>query len=251
MICNNLSELLGLTCYPLNDLGTLALITTPFTYGDGDYVHIYVEKITGNVRFFDDGAVIMHFLGRGMSLENKNKTRFIRNIAHSQGASLNDDGEIEVWAREADAEIAFAKFMATILGVVSWERENKDSNLNISLLIEEVAMYLKAWKPSESLVEGPKYKGVSGSTHKFDFKQNNEVIIAITPHPLSVSAALKKMVDVISSPSNQDLQLTVVLDDREQPKEAKNEGAILSAVSGVLMMSKLQALARHNPSSIN
>lgn len=250
MICNKIQDLLGLTCFPLNDDGSLAMISTPFTFEDGDGVPVYIEKVPGHVRFFDDGGVMMHFLGRGLSLDNGRKTKFIKTVAQHNGVSFNDDGELEVWAPESQASAAFAKYMAAVLGLVGWEREQQGISTDISLFIEEVAMCLKAWKPHDELIESPEYTGISGHAYRFDFKHGSDIVIAISPHPLSVSAALKKMVDVISAPANQGMSLTVVLDDRSQPDQAKSEGAVLGAVAGVLMMTKLEQLANAH-SSVN
>lgn len=243
MICNSIQEILGLTCFPLNDAGSIAMIATPFTFEDGDGVPVYVEKISGQVRFFDDGGIVMHFLGRGVSLDSGKKTRFIKSFAQQHGTTFNDEGVLEIWAPMADASTAFARYMSTILGLVGWEREQTGTNQDISVFVDEVALCLRAWKPKKDLVESPEYVGISGHTYKFDFRHDGEVVIAIAPHPLSVSAALKKMVDVISAPSNDGLKLTVVLDDRTQPDEARSEGAVLGAVAGVLMMSRLEQLA--------
>jgi len=89
----------------------------------------------------------------------------------------------------------------------------------------------------------PEFAGISGYSYKLDLRMDEEAIIALAPHPASVSAALKKMADIISAPTNSGLSLKVVLDDRGMPEEAKREGAILNAVSTVLMMSKLEKLA--------
>lgn len=243
MICTNLSDLLGFACYPLNETGSIVMISTPFTFDDGDGMPVYVEKVSKHIRFFDDGGVMMHFLGRGLALENRKKTKFIQTIAQSNGVSFTEDGELEIWGHEDDAAATFAKYIATLMGLLSWQKDNQNINHSISFFVEEVAMCLRAWKPTKEIIEGPEYTGISGNTYRFDFKQDNEVIVAIAPHPLSVGAALKKMVDVISAPSNQGMKLTVVLDDRDQPFDAKSEGAVLGAVAGVIMMSRLEGLA--------
>lgn len=250
MICSHLSELTGLSCYPLNDDGSVAMIATPFVFEDGDEVPVFVENIAGKVRFFDDGGVLMHFLGRGLKFDSKKKSRFIQSIAGSNGAAMNDDGEIEVWSSVADAGVGFAKYMSTILELVSWEKEQKDVNHDMALFIEEVAFCLMSWKKHSTLTRQPEYKGISGHLHKLDFALDGEAIVAIAPRARSVSAALRKMIDVTSSPANQDLTIKVILDDRKDPEGAKAESLVLGAVSDVLMMTRLEYLA-HSPASIN
>lgn len=243
MICDQIQELLGMTCYPLNDSGSIAMIATPFTFEDGDGLPVYVEKVGGQVRFFDDGGVILHFKGRGISLDNGRRTRFIRNIASENGAILNDDGEVEVWASSEAAASGFARYISTLIGLVDWEKAQKRINGDASLLIEEVAICLQAWKSNADIVRDKTYQGISGYTYTLDFSVEGEAVIAIKPHPNSVSSALKKMIDIISAPVNQGLKMNVVIDDRQQPTEARSEGAVLNAVADVLMMTKLEKLA--------
>ena len=45
MICQNLLNLTGFACQPLNEQGTLARINTPFCFADGDPVPVYLSLI--------------------------------------------------------------------------------------------------------------------------------------------------------------------------------------------------------------
>ncbi|CAM3754796.1 hypothetical protein BOBR111200_06915 [Bordetella bronchialis] len=104
-------------------------------------------------------------------------------------------------------------------------------------------MYLRAWKKDSVISETPEYMGISGHTYRLDFQVDDQGVVAISPHPLSVSTAIKKLLDIVSAPVNEGVRLQVVLDDRKQPDEAKSEAAVLNAVADVLMMSRLEALA--------
>lgn len=244
MICDCLHTTLGLSCHPLNEDGSMAVVSTPFTFDDGDGVPVFVETVGGHVRFFDDGEILLHFMGRGLSFEDSRKTKFIRNIATTHGLVFTEDGELEVWTNPSEAPSAFARFVAGLLAIVDWERSQKGVSADASLLIEEVAMCIRSWKRDAEIKPEPEYVGISGHTYKLDFSVDGEAIVAITPHPASVSAALKKMVDIISAPANAGLSIQVVLDDRSQPEEARSEGVILNAVANVLMMSTLEKLAQ-------
>ncbi|HLR78537.1 MAG TPA: DUF1828 domain-containing protein [Burkholderiaceae bacterium] len=244
MICEQLQEHLGLTCHPLNDEGSIAVVSTPFTFDDGDGLPVYVESTPDHIRFFDDGDVVMHFMGRGISFEDSRKTRFLKNIATAHDVAFTDDGQLEVWTKKAHAPAGFAKYMTALLAILEWEKSQKGASPDASFLVEEVAMCLRAWKPDATIESNPEYSGISGQTYELDLSIDGEAIIAISPHPASVSAALKKMVDIVSAPANADLSIKVVLDDRRQPNEAKTEGAILNAIATVLMMSRLEKLAQ-------
>ena len=45
MICTNIFNLTGIRCHPLNDDGSIAMISTPFTFEDGDPIPVYIERI--------------------------------------------------------------------------------------------------------------------------------------------------------------------------------------------------------------
>ena len=96
MICSTLSGLIGFTCQPLNDDGSVAMIDTPFAFPDGDGIPVFVEKPQGRTRFFDDGATIMHLLGRGVVLDDHRKTRLMKDLAEPNGVALTDMGELEI-----------------------------------------------------------------------------------------------------------------------------------------------------------
>jgi hypothetical protein len=46
-----LTETLGLSCYPLSNDGSLAMLATPFKFDDRDDIPVFVEKSSGKIRF--------------------------------------------------------------------------------------------------------------------------------------------------------------------------------------------------------
>lgn len=125
MINENVSKLLGFEYEPLDDSGSVGLIATPFLFEDGDGVPAYVEDDGGKIRFFDAGEVILHFMGRGVPLDEKGDTDFIRELIAHTGATLNKSGEIEAWANASDAPEAFARYLSAVLAMVRWEHEQE------------------------------------------------------------------------------------------------------------------------------
>lgn len=243
MICSQISSLLGIVCHPLNDDGTVAMLDTAFKFEDGDSVPVFLERQGKQIRFFDDGNVILHFRGRGVSIENNRQPRFIRNLAEPNGVRLNDMGILEIWAREEEAPEAFAKYIATMAQLASWEKDQIGLSTDTSLLIDEVAQCLRAWKPNATLIKRPAYVGVSGQEYHLDFDFDGEAVIAINPHHVAVNAAIKKLLDIKSKPEHSDLRVMAVLDDRYDSRTAKREGLIIDALASVWLMSKLEAKA--------
>ena len=243
MICHRISELLGLTCHPLTEDGQIAMIDSPFTYPDGDDIPIYIEKLGPQIRFFDDGGALLHLLGRGITLDDHRKTKFIRNIAEHNHVTLTELGELEIWATEEDAPSAFANYIATMLSLAKWETAQACVSTDMSFFLDEVAMCLRAWKPNAHITVGPEYTGISGHVYKLDFSMDRDVVIALNPHHASVGSAAKKLLDIRAVSTYANLKVIVVMDDRQEEDAAKREGRVLESVGNVMMMSALERQA--------
>jgi hypothetical protein len=240
MICDELSTVLGIDCIPISDDGAMARIENPFAFDDGDSLPIYVQAINGQLRFSDDGGVLMHFMGRGMNFEDGRKSKFIRTAAEVNGATLTETGEVEVWAPLQMAPMAFAAYLATLMHISSWEREQRGANVDTTLLIDEVAICLRAWKPDAELIPEPEFEGISTQRHKLDFLFDGQGVIATGPHPNAVSAAIRKLLDIRSAIQNEGVGLLVVIDDRTDDEAADREGRVLQAVARVLPFTSLE-----------
>jgi len=240
MVCNRISEILGLTCHPLTDDGLVAIIDSPFRYPDGDELPIFIEKLGPQIRFFDDGGVLLHLLGRGMILDDHRKTKFIKNIAEPNHVSLNDLGELEIWSTEQDAPRAFARYVSTMLSLTKWESEQVGVSTDISLFLDEVAVCLRAWRPRAVITEGPEYKGTSGHIYKFHFSIDGEAVLAVNPRHASVSSAAKKLLDIRAVDVYKDINIFIIMDDRQDKESASNEARVLGLVGRVMMMSSLE-----------
>ena len=243
MICSNLSETIGFTCHPLNEDGSIAAISTPFRFSDGEPLPVYVERDGKRVRFFDDGGVLLHLRGRGVRLNDHRNLKPIRAVTELAGVSLNRLGELEIWSAVADAPNGFARYLAALMAVTTWERDLEGTATDMSLLLDEVESCLRLWKPHASLGPGEEYPGVSGARYKLDFNLDGQGVVAISPHPNTVSSTAKKLLDIRASTSNQGLEILIVIDDRRSEDTAKREGLILDSLGNVMMMSRLQSNA--------
>lgn len=251
MICSQLTSLLGLECSPIDEDGTIALIECPFSFDDGDALPIFVQQTNGQIRFFDDGGVLLHFAGRGIALGDKRRSKFIRNAAEPFGANLSEDGNVEVWSSESDAPSAFANFLSTLLSIVAWEREQRGTNSDLALLVEEVAMCLRAWKPDADMIRDPDFQGISGQIYKLDFLFDGQGIVATSAHPNAVSSVIKKLLDIRTLPSNASLKLLAIIDDRKDQDAAKRDSLVIQSVSEVMPFTTLEQHALANYSDGN
>lgn len=245
MICNDIASLLGFTCHPLNNDGSIALIDTPFTFEDGESLPVFVEKVGQSVRFFDDNEVVFHFLGRGLGDSNGGlRTRFIKNAIAPYGITLNDGNVIEVWSDQKSSKEAFARYLSGLLAIVAWEHDNKGVGIDSSYFVEEVALYLESWKKGHKINISPTYVGMSKTSYQLDFEVDGEAVIAIRPHPYSVGNALRKMIDIAGNEPN--AVFRVVLDDRSDAESAKTQGVILSSMATIMPMTSLIKVANAN-----
>lgn len=243
MICSTISQLIGFTCHPLSEDGSVAMIQTPFAFPDGDGIPVFVEKLGAQVRFFDDGGVLMHFRGKGVSLNDQRKTRFVRSVSEPNGVALNETGELEIWAKSEDATVAFAKYMSTMLALSNWELDQEGVATDTSLFLDEVAMCLRAWKSAAPLSDGEEVVGISGHVYKMDLQFDDSAVLAVGTHPAAISSTAKKLLDIRGANENKGLKVLVVMDDRHDPDTARREGLVLDAVANVLMMTRLEERA--------
>jgi hypothetical protein len=243
MICEQLSTLLGIRCHPLTDDGAVALVDTAFKFQDGDYVPVYVQQIANQVRFFDAGETVIHFIGRGVSINDAKGAKFLKKIAEQNGSTFNENGEIEAWASQDNPSEAFAKYMGVMLGLVRWEHDQIGIATDTSLLIEEVSMCFRAAYPDKIQIPSPEYTGISGHKYRFDFIHGDDAVLAISTHHASVASALKKLIDLNQLAENSTLTPLVVIDDRYDKKEADNQAKVLAATARVLAMTTLESKA--------
>lgn len=239
MFCNQLTANLGFACFPLDEEGRVFLIDTPFCFQDGNHIPLYVEVVGKQFRFFDDGAAYMHFAGLGLNLGSGNQIKFLKNAAEINGGTFNERGEIELWVDQDKSGQAFARYVSTLAELVRWERERKFASHDSELFIEEVAQYLSAWKRVE-IKRQPKIHGITGREYVLDFEVDGTLVLAVSAHPSSTSAALHKLVDIKGRPDNSATPTLVVIDDRKDPNLAHSEGLVLSSVSAVIRMGQLQ-----------
>ena len=239
MNCDHFSDITGMRCNPL---GSAIEFVTPFTFADGDGIELFAQDHGGQIHFFDDGCTLFHLDGVGLQLgDNKRRWKALRGIAASYEVTLSDKGVFETICTADKASHGFSRMIATLIGVAAWEREQIGVNLDAELLVEEVAFYLRAWKPSSKLLERPTVKGFSGRTLTFDFDLDGQYIDAIPPHGFSTGSELRKLVDFTSSPEPIRREVMVIIDDRANPSVAKQETGIIGRVAQTWSMSSLVA----------
>jgi hypothetical protein len=120
---NNIFEFLGFGYEPIVDDGSIGMINTPFRFEDGDSIPVYVEQEGTQIRFFDDGDMVIRLMGLGVRIDDESDTGFIDTLISPAGAALSKVGEIEVWVPIDEAPAGFARYISAMLAMVRWEME--------------------------------------------------------------------------------------------------------------------------------
>jgi len=245
MTHDDLSALFGLRCDPVATRdGSVAVdIVTPFSFFDGDGLEIFACATNRHVHLFDDGYTIQWLESIGLKVgDDRRRWTQARSAASTYGVTLTDNGSLEVITDPAAAPAAFARLVSAQLAIDTWARQAIGSPPDADRLIDEAALYLRAWRPSANLKADPEpLQGVSGKPHAFHFALNGELVDVIAPHHSTVAAELHKLVDVRSLRSNDGIEIRVIIDDRVHTAAADQEAKILSAVASSWTMSRLIA----------
>jgi Domain of unknown function DUF1828 len=185
MNCDQFETLIGMRCNPV---GSAVEVITPFTFPDGDGIEVFAQDHGPQVHFFDDGYTLLHLHSVGIHLTDKKRWKPLRAIADLHGVSLSNDGVFETLCSTDYAGHGFARMVSTLMGIAAWEREQIGIAQDSAWFVEEVAMYLKAWKPGAAILEKPTVKGFSGRSLRFNFQINNQFIDAMQPHGASTGS---------------------------------------------------------------
>lgn len=118
---SNLADLIGAKCEYLEDDASLAVVDLGIHFADDDYLAVYVETISDQVRFFDGGDVMFHMLKRRVKLDNRSDAKFITRLTEPERVTLNDDDQLEIWADPIDANAALMRFVSAMLAIVAWD----------------------------------------------------------------------------------------------------------------------------------
>lgn len=243
MNCLDFSKATGMRCEPLpmRDGSQAIAILTPFSFFDGDGVTVYACAKAQQVEYFDDGACLDWLRTVGLNLDdNRHRWPSIRAAVERYGVVLDEDGGLTTVAPAANPATGFARMVSAQLAIDTWARDCVGKPQSPHLL-DEAALYLRAWRPTSALVVAPEAstRGITGKVHGFAFRKGNGFVDVIQPHQAASAAELRKLTDVRQLPENADLDIRVIVDDRRDPEAAAQEVQLLSSVARSWPMTRL------------
>lgn len=246
MNCDFFSQLIGMRCehQPARDGSACVAVVTPFSFFDGDGLSVFAFSAGDKVLLSDEGLTLFWLHGLGhRQLDDRRAWKPLRAAVARYGLTLDDDGCIETLAPASQAPGAFARMVSGLLALDAWARESAGAGTPL-VLKDEVALYLRAWRPKEAIHLDPEpVTGFSGLAHSFAMQQGGEYIDVIGPSQAASSAEIRKLADVRGSAQNAALDLRVIVDDRAQPDRAAIEVSILGRFAKAWPMTRLIAAA--------
>lgn len=162
MMCSTLLANLGYECHPVSR--SMVRVISPYTYcDDGEHVGAFLQEIGSHqFKVTDRCDALLNMESRGINLTAQ-RIKELRAMLDTQGLSMNERGEISVWANEsnladATARVVRAGILASSLSL-DWYQLPKEDGFR-----REVASYLKSTIISSQLAFGEEVYG--GSGHK-------------------------------------------------------------------------------------
>lgn len=235
--CEGLIKRVGFDCRVIGNQ-TLS-ISTPFTFADGEPIAFYLDDTGVSVRVSDNSDTLAHFAAIGYDISDRKKWRSIKQTVEAFGLSMLETGEIVCTDAKQMEDSLITRYISAMLAVADFEREYLGLPEELEQFIQEVEMYLRAWKPHAKLEHYPIVAGHSGRTHTFHFEFEKQLMDAARPHGIRTGSILRKAADVINTGDKR--KIVVVMDDREDLERAKVETDILSTMVSVMPFSRLVA----------
>lgn len=245
MNCLELFNAAGFKCQKLEQEhgGPVFHLSTPLKTFDGYGIRLFAEIVGPAIRFFDAGYTIFHMMSSGIQLRDKRALTPIKRLVDAAGAELSDDGEISALAMQEHAFDAAGKALSAIMAATAWESENVGLPVDGVTLATEVEFFLRQWKPHATIEKGQKRTGISGREYEFDFLIDGTLVDVVASRPQSTAAKVRKLADITAIPSQEDIPILIIIDDRADESQAKQEAAILRRFSPTQTFSWLQKQA--------
>lgn len=244
MICHNLSEILGFTCHPLNEDGSVAFVESSFEFHGGNMLPIYLKTVGHSIMFFDDHETVYNYIKRGYrECGERLDTTLIKSAISPFNLDFSDN-QISVIGSAHDAKKIFARYFSGLLAASDLNKPAEPVDSKLQKLVGEVAELLPLWRPGATLKTRPEYKGLSKTKYKLDFQLDGEAVIVATPNANSVGSALRKMVDIAGR--NPSIEFRVVLEDvPKNKKQVDSQSTILSTMATVMTLTRLKKEAEN------
>ena len=244
MNCDTFQQLTAWPCRQVKGARgeDVTVLAPPVSFWDGSVVPVYIIDRGEQVEITDDGGVIDHLDISGFAVgADKRRRRGLENAVAKWNVGLTD--EMQLWCKPADLAFGLQKYLAALFAVAHWEAENAGKALDNRLLIAEAEIYLRALHPTSLYAHDVSLVGISSRPLVFPLKRDDTYYDAVGWHPSSSASMVKKLFDVRSVRENQNIPITVIVEDRVDVDRAKSDIQIFTRLAHINRFSELQAQA--------
>lgn len=220
---------------PTRDGSIVYEIDTPFLLADEYKLNIFVEQFGNNIHIFDEGSTVFDLRGFGIQLDD-GRMKSLSNLLRNYDLSL-DGTSIESLAPLDQGHVLFSRYIAAMMSIDTWLRNNLRVKPSKTNLINQTKTYFKSWTRSEKVIDEPKIQGKYEKAISFDFLINDLYVDSIFPDYNATASFMHK---VALAKISHKIKTMVIVDDTLEPRKAQKEKEIASAVSHAMDLSTLK-----------
>jgi hypothetical protein len=241
MNCTDLARATAWPCSPLPDAQGF-VVAPPVEFWDGTVVPLFVLPYGPQTLITDDGGLVHHLQVSGFRIAgDARRMNGLRRAIRAAGADFDDS--ILVSCAPDQTRVGLQKGLAALFAARAWEREFTGRALDAKEIMAEAELYLKATRPSEDVRHDVPMRGVSGREQLFPLAVGDTLYDAVTTHPVSSAAMVKKLLDVRSLPSQSEREIILVMDDGGDEARARQDTSLFSQLAHVERLSALREAA--------
>lgn len=238
--CSTAGRLTAWPCASVVDSNGQAatMLTPPVSFWGGAIVPVFVLDRDPYYEITDDCGILHHLYVSGFRIaDDGRKQTGLRRAVQRHGVELSD--QLHLYCKKSEVERGLRKYLAAMFEVKHWECEAAGKGGDPASLISEAELYLTAINPAGKVKHDIPALSITGKPQVFPL-QIDETLYDTT-RPSGSAHLVKKLVDVRSVPSNQDLDITVVLDDRDDQERAREDFQVFTQLAHVMKFTDLRA----------
>ena len=211
---------------------------------------VYVFDRGGQIEITDDGGLLEHLHVSGLKVSgDKRRSRGLEAALARWNVTLSDC-ELQVWSKPQALAFSLQRYLGAMFAAAQWQFDNLGKAADEHPVMDEAELYLRALHPHSMISRNVKLSAVSGSKQNFPLKVDGTYFDSMSLHPASTAATVKKLFDVRNIRANLEVQITMIVDDRDDDQKPKGDLNLVSILAHVQSFTALRdaaakALRRH------
>jgi hypothetical protein len=242
MNCQTINQLTAWACAKAQGAHgeEACMLVPPVRFAGGSLVPVYVFDRGGQIEITDDGGLLESFHVSGLKLgADKRRHRGLDSALARWDVAVTN-GEVQVWSKPEALGYALQRYLGAMFSAAQWQFENLGKQADEQPVMEEAELYLRALHPHSQISRNAKLSAVSGSKQNFPLKVDDVFFDSMSLHPASTAATVKKLFDVRNVRSNLEVQITMIVDDRQVDQKAKGDLNMVSILAHVQSFTALR-----------